>query len=294
MMLNRGKDTNGYRFYSDSRGLTGRIRKDLPENLFTEFIRDPDGLMDSASSRLVKDGPKTKVVQHVFQNSQGLELNVVAKRFHYGAGLRRLGFLFFPSPAMRCLKGALLLNSNGILTPSPLAAFEYRSWKGLGTSYYVSEEVADSCSLQYFRRSLQASLPVKRRLAVSRSILRDLARLLSRLHSMGIYHRDMKTSNILIQGWETDRRRLILVDLDRVVKKRRLPLAKRIVNLLQVQRRAWNEREGIYFFTRYAELFYASKKDTKAFVRKVLAVVQRKRARRRRERLTNSGGAHSR
>ncbi len=276
MTLVQSKDADNHRFFSASNGLVGWIRKDLPENIFAEFIRDPDGLMDSASSRLVKDGPKTKVVQHVFQNGRGLELNVVAKRFHYGSGLRRLGFFFFPSPAMRCLKGALLLKSNGILTPAPLAAFEYRSWKGLGTSYYVSEEVADSCSLQYFWRSVPASLPAKRRLAVRRSILRDLAGLLSGLHSKGIYHRDLKGSNILIQNWDGDQRRIFLVDLDRVVEKTRLSLSKRSKNLAQIRRGAWSVKEKIYFFMRYAEFYGLSKKDAKALARQLLVRNQRR------------------
>jgi serine/threonine protein kinase len=276
MTLVQSKDADNHRFFSASNGLVGWIRKDLPENIFAEFIRDPDGLMDSASSRLVKDGPKTKVVQHVFQNGRGLELNVVAKRFHYGSGLRRLGFFFFPSPAMRCLKGALLLKSNGILTPAPLAAFEYRSWKGLGTSYYVSEEVADSCSLQYFWRSFPASLPAKRRLAVRRSILSDLAGLLSGLHSKGIYHRDLKGSNILIQNWDGDQRRIFLVDLDRVVKKTRLSLSKRSKNLAQIRRGAWSVKEKIYFFMRYAEFYGLSKKDAKALARQLLVRNQRR------------------
>jgi serine/threonine protein kinase len=276
MTLVQSKDADNHRFFSASNGLVGWIRKDLPENIFAEFIRDPDGLMDSASSRLVKDGPKTKVVQHVFQNGRGLELNVVAKRFHYGSGLRRLGFFFFPSPAMRCLKGALLLKSNGILTPAPLAAFEYRSWKGLGTSYYVSEEVADSCSLQYFWRSFPASLPAKRRLAVRRSILRDLAGLLSGLHSKGIYHRDLKGSNILIQNWDGDQRRIFLVDLDRVVEKTRLSLSKRSKNLAQIRRGAWSVKEKIYFFMRYAEFYGLSKKDAKVLARQLLVRNQRR------------------
>jgi serine/threonine protein kinase len=276
MTLVQSKDADNHRFFSASNGLVGWIRKDLPENIFAEFIRDPDGLMDSASSRLVKDGPKTKVVQHVFQNGRGLELNVVAKRFHYGSGLRRLGFFFFPSPAMRCLKGALLLKSNGILTPAPLAAFEYRSWKGLGTSYYVSEEVADSCSLQYFWRSFPASLPAKRRLAVRRSILSDLAGLLSGLHSKGIYHRDLKGSNILIQNWDGDQRRIFLVDLDRVVEKTRLSLSKRSKNLAQIRRGAWSVKEKIYFFMRYAEFYGLSKKDAKALARQLLVRNQRR------------------
>lgn len=267
----RGKDADDYRSISAAGGLAGWIRKDLPEKLFAEFIRDPDSLMDPASSQVLKDGPKTKVVRHIFQDGRGVPLNVIVKRFHYRTGLRRLGFFFFPSPALRCLRGALLLKSTGVLVPAPLAALEYRSWRNLGTSYYVTEEVGDSHSIREFWRSVVRPLPRNKRPGLRRAVLRDLARLLADLHSMNIYHRDLKTSNILLQGGEGVERRVFLVDLDRVQERSRLPLSKRVNNLLQVRRRGTRPREQIYLFLRYAERCCASKKDAKALVHRIMA-----------------------
>ena len=267
----RGKAADEFRFVSAANGLVGRVRKDLPENLFAEFMRDPDGLMDQASSLTVKDGHKAKVVRHTIQDGKGVRFNVMTKRFHYRTGLRRLGFFFFPSPALRCLRGALLLKSMGVLVPAPLAALEYRSWKNLGTSYYVTEEVGDSHSLREFWRLAVRPLPRKKRPGVRRAILRDLARLLAELHSMNIYHRDLKTSNILVQGGEGVERRVFLVDLDRVQERLRLPLSKRVNNLLQVRRRGPRPREQIYFFLRYAERCCPSKKEARALVRRIMA-----------------------
>jgi serine/threonine protein kinase len=276
----RGQGAAEYRFVSAANGLSGWVRKDLPEKFLAEFIRDPDGLMNHSSSLTVKDGPKTKVVRHTLQIGGGVRFNAVIKRFRYGAGLRRLGFLFSPSPAVRCLRGALLLQAKGILVPRPLAVLEYRGWKRLGTSYYVSEEVGDSHSLQEFWRSVIPALPRKKRPEVRRSVLRDLARLLARLHSMKIYHRDLKTSNILIQRWNGAARRLVLIDLDRVRERSRLPLSKRIKNLLQVRQRWRNPRLRIFFLMRYAEGCCASKKDAKALVRRILSRGRIRRARR--------------
>jgi serine/threonine protein kinase len=206
-------------------------------------------------------------------------LNVIIKRFHYRTGLRRLAFSLFQSPALRCLRGALLLKSKGILVPAPLAALEFRNWKNLGTSYYVSEEICDSHSLKEFWRLAVRPLPRKKRPGVRRAILRNLARLLAELHSMNIYHRDLKTSNILVQGGEGAERRFFLVDLDRVQERSRLPLSKRVNNLLQVRRRGPRPREQIYFFLRYAERCCPSKKDAKALTRRILARSRRTEAR---------------
>jgi hypothetical protein len=276
----RNQEAGDDEFFSTPGGLIGRIKKNLPENILADFIRDPDGLMSGPSSRLVKEGPKTKVVQYVFSDGKGRSLNAIIKRFRYDSALRRLGFFFFSSPATRCLKAARLLESQGVLTPEPLAAAEYRSWKNRGTSYFISEEVADGCSLQFFWQSVLAGLPTDRRLTVKRAVLRDLAQLLSGLHSVNIYHRDLKTSNILIQGWEGRERRVFLVDLDRVEVRRRLSLAKKVKNLLQVGRRAWPVRDKIYFFMRYAEGYDLAKEERKALVRKILALSRRRDLRR--------------
>jgi serine/threonine protein kinase len=111
---------------------------------------------------------------------------------------------------------------------------------------------------------------------VRRSVMRDLARLLARLHAMNIYHRDLKTSNILIQGRAGEGYRVYLVDLDRVGERPRLSFSKKLNNLLQVRRRAWSAREQIYFFMRYAEGSYPSTKDRKALARKLFALSLKK------------------
>jgi len=267
----RGHDAGEFKFVAADAGLVGWIRKDLAENIFAELIRDPDALMDRAASQILKDGPKTKVVRHTFRDGPGVPLNAIIKRFHYRTGLRRLAFFFFPAPALRCLRGSLLLKSKGVLVPKPLAALEYRDWQNLGTSYYVTEEVGDSRSLQEFWRSAVRPLPRKRRRGARRAILRDLARLLAKLHSMNIYHRDLKSSNILVQGGEGGERRVFLVDLDRVQERSRLPLGKRVKNLLQVRRRGPRPREQIYFFLRYAENCCASKEEARALARRIVA-----------------------
>lgn len=265
----RRKGTDEFTSVLARRGLIGWIRKDLPEDLFADFIRDPDGFLNDPSARVLKEGPKTKVIQRRLKEEKGVAREVVVKRFHYRFLLRRLGFRFFQSPAVRSLKGALLLRQRGFHTPVPLAVFEFRNWKDLGTSYYIAEEVRDSYSLRDFWRSALPTLARGDRLAVTRSTLRELAQLLGSLHSMGIYHRDLKASNILVQGWERDGRRFFLVDLDGVWERHCVSLSKRIKNLIQV-RGPWSLKERIYFFMRYAELFCKSRKDCKTLVRKAL------------------------
>ena len=278
MRAGRRSDLDGFAFVSIAKDLAGWVRKDLPPSLFVEFARDPEAFFNEGSARVLKDGVKTKVIQATLRNRNGASREVVIKRFHYDSLPRRLGTYGLRSPAQRCLEGALLLGRNGFHTPAPLAVFESRNLKQRGTSYYISEELRQCHSIQGLWDTIMPTLSTTKRLRLSRSIFRDLARLLSSLHSKRIYHRDLKGSNILIQNWESEQRKFCFVDLDRVGERRLLRLAKRIENLLQVKRGAWSVKERIYFYRRYAELVYPSGEKAKELVRRILAIHQRSRA----------------
>jgi serine/threonine protein kinase len=267
----KGRNGGEFIFTSLGENFAGWVRKDLPEGILTAFARDPEGLLNSSSARVIKEGPKTKVVQARLANGKGASADVIIKRFHYGFP-RRLGFLIARSAAVRSLEGALLLQRHCFDTPVPVAAVELRSWKRLGTSYYITEEVAGGHSLGRLWQSEFSSMVGGRRARLARAIVREVARLLCRLHSAGIYHRDLKGSNILVQKWETGQRKFFFIDLDRVAEGRRVSLSKRINNLLQVRTGLWSLRERICFFMRYAELCSASREEGKALVRRLLTL----------------------
>ncbi|HEX9443228.1 MAG TPA: lipopolysaccharide kinase InaA family protein, partial [Candidatus Binatia bacterium] len=203
-------------------GLAGWIAKALPEGLLAGFLAHP-GHFFAEPEQVLKDDVKTAVVQISLAGPGGAPRRMVAKRFRYGLPLRRLGFRFSESPALRSLKGALLLKRRGFDTPEPLAVLEFRDWKRLGTSFYLAAEVENSCSLRAFWLEVAPALAKKERIRIGRSIIRQLARLFARLHAAGIYHGDLKGSNILMQDWRSEDRRFFLVDLDRVSERRLSP-----------------------------------------------------------------------
>ena len=83
----------------------------------------------------------------------------------------------------------------------------------LQESIFVSERVAGSMDLQQY---LKQELPMSRR---SRSELAgEIASLLANLHKAGLWHRDCKASNILIQN---SAQKLFFIDMDGLGKRRR-------------------------------------------------------------------------
>jgi serine/threonine protein kinase len=269
----RLKDADDFARVACRSGMVGWIRKDWTES-FGDFIRDADGFFNDPTACVLKDASKTKVIQTTLRARDGAARKVIFKRFRYRGPVRRLGFLWLDSPARRSLRGALLLGRRGFDTATPLAVFEFRNWKDLGTSYYITEEIQDTrCVLDLWRFAL-SSLASSRRIALARSIISDLARLICRLHGTGIYHADLKGTNILVREWDTERRRFFLIDLDRVEEKRHVSLAKRLKNLVQL-RVSWKPKERIHFFIRYAELCGASRSEAKALARRALALRQK-------------------
>ncbi len=267
--------TDAFRFISTAGGVVGWIRRDLPEDLFADFIRDPDRFLSDPSSRILKNGPKAKVVKQTLKERGGVALDVVIKRFHYGSLFRRIGFYFVSSPAIRSLQGALVLSQEGLDTAFPLAAFKRRDWRGLGTSYYVSEDIKGGRSLIPFWRDVVARLPRQESLGVRRQVLKELAFLFYKLHYRGIYHHDLKGGNILIRGPEKGKWQCFIVDVEGVRKRRWLAQTKKVKNLVQLYRTLgkWlNIVDKVYFLKCYAHLSSLSRQDRKAIARRVLAV----------------------
>ncbi|MFQ5849121.1 MAG: lipopolysaccharide kinase InaA family protein [Candidatus Binatia bacterium] len=262
-----------FTFIPPSKELSGWIRKDLPEDLLTDFIRDPDRFLDDPSSQIFKNESKIQVIKRTLKGRGGATRDVVIKRFHYSSVIRRLGFFFFSSPAVRCLKGALVLKSDGIDTALPVVALEYRSWGRIGTSYYVADEIVNSESLLAFCRDVLPTLSRGKGVEKKRQILKEVASLFHKLHSRGIYHQDLKGSNILIGGDSGGERQYFLVDVGGVWKSRRLPWSKRVKNLAQLCRtlgRWMNIRDTLFFLKQYSDYCSLSKDDRKGLTRKVL------------------------
>jgi glycosyltransferase involved in cell wall biosynthesis len=252
---------------SSGNGIQGWIRKDLPEGLLGDFLAAPERFLDVPSSQVLKDEPKIKVVRRNFKIFGGPELSIVIKCFRYPSLFRRLGFLFAQSPATRSLRGSLLLERYRVATALPIAALEERSWKKLGTSYYFAQEITDGYSLPALWRDVLPTLDRREASRISRMVLMEIASLWHQLHSLGIYHSDLKGSNVMVRRSEGSRWESFLVDVDRVRKSRRMGWKKRVKNLVQFYStlgKRLDAREKNYFFKRYADLSSLSRAERRS------------------------------
>ena len=125
--------------------------------------------------------------------------------------------------------------------------YALRSWKGLLTLYYNRVGAAEPVAVAVFRD--KSSVLITRMLAYpdfdvflwknyadltiqeKREIARAFGRTMGCLHSLNIYHADLKACNIKI---ERHSRKFYFLDTDRIVQKSSISYASRLKNLVQI------------------------------------------------------------
>ena len=265
-----------FAFISTPDGLNGWIRKDLPKDLVAELITDPERLLADPKSETLKTAPKGKVVKRTVTGGNGALWNIVLKESRHSSLWRRLGCLFLPSPAFQSLVGSVLLSHEQVDTAKALAAFERRRWSELGKSYYFSEEVKDSESIDSFWAYKIAPRPRRENLRERAQVLRAIAALFYRLHSHGIFHRDLKGANILLRKQGVDRWQCLLIDVTGISKSPQLNWPRRIKNLEQLVRTFGfhlTDRELTYLIKRYADLFTLPRDRRRTLVGSLRAIL---------------------
>jgi len=175
-----------------------------------EFLGEPEELLAEKGRSLKAEGANWVAARTI--RIGGRELEAVVKLQKRGAGIRDFFRRMRHSRSMRTLKTALKLQAMGISAEYPLAAIEQRKWLWATQGVYISVYVKDSRPLYYFLRDdldgADGGAVVCRR-----STARRIAEIFAGLHNGGLWHRDAKGGNFLVQR-ENGSCKVVLVDLD--------------------------------------------------------------------------------
>jgi hypothetical protein len=212
-------------------------------------------------------------------NVRGTTKFVYVKQHNALSFKHRLTSIVCASAAMRPIFGASALLKRGYATAPPLAAVEYRRWGILLKSLYFCEEIPDAKTVENFWRD---DLAVLRRNAghlKRRALLRGLAQLFSSLHEQGIYHNDLKASNILVLNRETVTEPIFnLIDLQGLRECLFVSRRRRVKNLAQLNRTLGvhlTRTEKLFFLKAYGRFGCLNGKRKRDFVRVVLTETSR-------------------
>jgi hypothetical protein len=213
-------------------------------------------LVKEKSSSVVKNSPE--VLVSIFKDQGG---QIALKQFCYPHFWGRLKEYFRRSKGLKAWVAANGLRARGIPTLKPLALVERKDWTGLKESFLLME--APARDLEMDRYVLKGFEGLKRK----RFFIKTFARWLEGLHRMSVYHKDMKTCNILVsekgEAWDFH-----LLDFEDIRMDERVNRKKLFRNFLQLNTstpRIMTKVDRFRFFREYLRL-NPIVKDERAFL----------------------------
>ncbi len=182
--------------------LVWQVRLPLMSPEIERVLIDPDGFLRSRAKILKAGGASTV----------GAADGLVLKRFNFRKLLNLVKDLLRPSRAFRAFRKSYHLELAGVPTARVVAAAERRVLGVLLRSYLLMEEIPGGTTLQ---KLLRSGTPPP-------SLVREVARLVARLHQEGFTHGDLNERNLVIDA----QGHLLLIDLDALEYTGTVPAAR--------------------------------------------------------------------
>ncbi len=217
--------TAALKFRTDGKTLSGcwTDRPDMAPSELLMLVREAVARPDS---RIIKQTGRITVTR---AHMEGRE--VIIKRYDLDGPLERIRYLFHPSRARRFWAAASTLRKLGIPTPQPLGFLE-RWERGIpASSCMITAFVPGTDDASHWLGWTSGTRPDD----IKRALAKDLARAIVTLYRSGIYHRDTKTSNLLLEHpLDPERRNYLWLDLECAVCGVRPGRHQIIRNVVQV------------------------------------------------------------
>lgn len=262
--------------------------RDLDRNVAKRLLADPIGPLESPGTTVLKES-RTTTVAELTMSVRGRPTTVIYKRFKSKKPLEWLLNIVRPTRAWRAWRAAQHLVSRGIATPQNLAIIE-RTTPIIPIpleTFLVAIKAEEAVTLSDYTTDVLPRLDPEAQRRAIRSLTRSLAFLLRMLHERSMSDRDLKASNIMIQGDPaTGAARLSLIDLVGVQLLHPIPRHRRLQNLarLQVSLESVPGRtrtDSLRFLRSYLVWGLSPLNDWKGLWREVARLCDRKRERNR-------------
>ena len=249
------------------------IDRRFADKHFIECLADADSLFAEPLSSVVKDQKKIKVGRIKLQVA-GAAHSLYIKRYNAFSLRYKLGSPLMRSGAFRALEGAAILRAADIPIAAPIAAVENRRRGALIKSFFLSEEIVGGKTIDAYWRDEVMNVVGREGRMLRRRFLNELAGLFATLHGRDIYHNDLKDANILAVADHSNRPlRLFLLDLEGVRRYKYLSPARRIKNLVQLNRtfgRYLRRVEKLIFVKKYLGEKFFERHGKRALITNVL------------------------
>ena len=235
-------------------------RRDFPVGRLKRVMAEHQALVREQRSSLIKDSPE--VIVSILKD--GGE-RVCVKQFSSPSFWRRVKEHFRRSKGLKSWRSANGMRARGLPSLKVLALAERKGWFGPRESLLFMEVLEGAQEMdRYLLRGFQG-------LDKKRLFIMAFARWLARLHQMSLYHRDMKTCNILVSE-EGEMWNFLLLDFEDILLDEEVNWKKLYRNFLQLNTstpRVMTKVDRYRFFKEYSRL-HPVVKDRKVFLRELI------------------------
>jgi tRNA A-37 threonylcarbamoyl transferase component Bud32 len=240
-----------------AKGIRYFHRKDFPLDRLKRVMQEHRDLVRERPFSLIKYSPEVIVS---ILNDEGER--ICLKQFCYPHFWGQVKEHFRRSKGLKAWMAANGMRARGIPSLKPLALVERKNWIGLKESFLFMETLADDQEMDRYILKGFADLNKKR------LFIKAFARWLDGLHKMSLYHKDMKTCNILVsergETWDFH-----LLDFEDIRMNERVNWKKLFRNFLQLNTstpKVMTRVDRFRFFREYLRLNPIIK-DQKVFLR---------------------------
>ncbi len=241
-------------------------RRDFPLDRLKRMMEEHRDIVRERPSSLIKYSPEVVVS---ILNDEGER--VCLKQFCYPHLWKRMKEHFRRSKGLKSWIAANGMRARGIPSLKPLALAERKNWLGLKESFlFMEARVKDQEMDRYVLKGFGD-------LNKKRFFIKTFARWLDGLHKMGMYHKDMKTCNILVsergETWDFH-----LLDFEDLLLDEKVDRKKLFKNFLQLNTstpREMTKGDRLRFYREYHRL-NPLVKDRKVFLQGLVAESHRR------------------
>ena len=197
-------------------------RRDFPMEHLRRVLEEHRDLVRKSSSSLIKNSPEVAVS---ILDNRGEK--VCLKQFRYPHLWDRVKEHFRRSKGIKSWVAANGMRARGLPSLKPLALLERKNWVGMNESILFMEALVEDQEMD--RYVLKGFVNFNKK----RFFIQTFAQWLGSLHKMDLYHKDMKTCNILVaergETWNFH-----LLDFEDILTDEKVNQKKLFRNFLQL------------------------------------------------------------
>ncbi len=241
-------------------------RRDFPLEHLKRALEEHRDLVRKSSSSLIKNSPEVVVS---ILDDRGAK--ICLKQFRYPHLWDRLKEHLRRSKGIKSWLAANGMRARGLPSLKPFALVERKNWVGLQESVLFMEVLPEDQEMDRYILKGLGNFDKKRR------FIQTFARWLGGLHKMDLYHKDMKTCNILVaengETWNFH-----LLDFEDILTDERVNQKKLFRNFLQLNTstpKIMTRSDRFRFFREYLRLNPVVKEE-KNFLRGLIEESRRR------------------